>query len=81
MVFAGRTEVLDAAVALGEKIAANGPLAVRLTADAARHADEAALSQGLALERRNFFLLLGTQDAAEGVAAFGENRPANFKGE
>ena len=73
--------VLDAAVALGEKIAANGPLAVRMTADAARRADEAALSQGLALERRNFLLLLGTQDAAEGVAAFGEQRSPDFKGE
>ena len=73
-------EVLDAAaVALGEKIAANGPLAVRLTADAARHADEAALSQGLALERRNFFLLLGTQDAAEGVAPSARTDPRTSK--
>lgn len=73
-------EVLDTAVAIGEEIARNAPLAVRLTADAARHADEVGLSQGLDVERRNFLLLLGTEDAAEGLSAFAERRTADFKG-
>ena len=73
-------EAVEAALAIGEKIAANAPLAVRLAADAARHADEGPLSQGLDLERRNFLLLLRTEDATEGVTAFSERRQANFKG-
>lgn len=73
-------EVVDAAVALAEEIAACAPLAVRLAADAARHADEVGLSQGLDVERRNFLLLLGTEDATEGISAFQERRAADFKG-
>jgi enoyl-CoA hydratase len=73
--------VLETAVNIAESIAANAPLAVRLAADAARHADEVPLAEGLAVERRNFLLLLGTEDAKEGVAAFAERRPADFRGE
>lgn len=73
-------EVVDTAVAIGESIAFNAPLAVRLAADSARHADEVGLSQGLDLERRNFLLLLGTEDATEGISAFAQRRTADFKG-
>jgi crotonobetainyl-CoA:carnitine CoA-transferase CaiB-like acyl-CoA transferase len=35
---------------------------------------ETALSQGLAHERRNFFLLVNTEDMREGISAFVEKR-------
>lgn len=73
-------QVVDVAVALADEFAANAPLAVRLAADAARSADQMGLGQGLDLERRNFLLLLGTEDATEGISAFQERRAAEFKG-
>lgn len=73
-------EVLTAAVAIGETIAANAPLAVRLAADSARRADQLPLIEGLAVERRNFLLLLQTGDAEEGVSAFLDHRTPHFKG-
>jgi enoyl-CoA hydratase len=41
---------------------------------------EAPLSEGLRLERELFFDVVTTADAAEGLAAFVQKRPANFSG-
>ena len=38
------------------------------------------LTQGLAYERANFYPLLNTKGAKEGIGAFIEKRKANFKG-
>jgi enoyl-CoA hydratase len=35
---------------------------------------------GLALERKNFFLLFATEDKREGMPAFMEKRKAEFQG-
>ncbi len=41
---------------------------------------ETSLEEGLALERKNFFLLFATEDMREGMQAFIEKRKANFQG-
>lgn len=69
-------ECLAIAIAIAGRIARNSPTAVQLAKDAARSADELPLHQGLAQERRNFFLTIGSDDQREGVAAFlGKRRP------
>ena len=71
---------LDEALALAGEIAARAPLAVRLGKEAVNHAFESFLADGLADERRAFYLLFSTQDQKEGMAAFAEKRSPNWKG-
>lgn len=67
---------LATAIGIAERIARNSPRAVQLAKDAARAAQDLPLHQGLAFERRNFFLTIGSDDQREGVAAFlGKRRP------
>lgn len=65
---------------LARKIAAKAPLAVRLAKDAVLQAFETPLGAGMALERRNFVVLAGTEDRNEGVRAFLEKRKPVWKG-
>jgi enoyl-CoA hydratase len=71
---------LAEAVALAQKIAAQPRLAARLIKDAVNQAEELALSDGLAYEKRGFYLLFASEDKAEGMHAFLEKRPAQWKG-
>lgn len=71
---------LTTAVGIAERIARNSPTAVRLAKDSARSADALPLPQGLAHERRNFFLTIGSDDQLEGVAAFLGKRRPDFTG-
>ena len=72
---------LDEALQLAAEIAARAPLAVRLGKEAINHAFESFLSDGLADERRAFYLLFASQDQKEGMKAFVEKRKAAWKGE
>ena len=72
---------LDEALQLAAEIAARAPLAVRLGKEAVNHAFESFLSDGLADERRAFYLLFASQDQKEGMQAFVEKRKATWKGE
>ena len=72
---------LEEALQLAGEIAARAPRAVRLGKEAVNHAFESFLSDGLADERRAFYLLFASQDQKEGMKAFVEKRKAAWKGE
>jgi len=71
---------LEEAIGLAGEIAARAPLALRLGKEAVNHAFETSLSEGLAAERRAFYSLFASQDQKEGMAAFTEKRPAQWRG-
>nr|HET6905140.1 enoyl-CoA hydratase-related protein [Ktedonobacteraceae bacterium] len=71
---------LNEAIKLAKIVATRAPLAVRLAKDAVLAASETTLEQGLAIERKNFFLLFSSEDMHEGMQAFIEKREADFKG-
>jgi enoyl-CoA hydratase len=72
---------LEEALQLAAEIAARAPLAVRLGKEAVNHAFESFLSDGLADERKAFYMLFASQDQKEGMQAFIEKRKASWKGE
>ena len=71
---------VPAALELAARIAAMPPVAVIAAKAAVNRAEELSLEAGLEFERRNFFLLFDTEDAAEGMAAFAEKRKPSWKG-
>jgi enoyl-CoA hydratase len=73
-------DLVQEALAAARKIAGHSPLAVMMTKEMVQSAYETTLSQGVALERRLFHSLFAFEDQAEGMAAFIEKRPADFKG-
>jgi enoyl-CoA hydratase len=75
-----RAEVVACALALAETIAAMPPLAVRAAVQAIDQAAELPLGEGLAAERKAFYALFETEDQKEGMRAFLEKRPADWKG-
>lgn len=72
-------QLLPTAMEAAKAIAARPALAIRAAKEAVRKAEETALSEGIALERRLFHSLFATEDQKEGMAAFAEKRPASFK--
>ncbi len=71
---------LEEALEMAQQIAARAPLAVRIAKEAINQALETSLTEGLAYERRVFYLLFATEDQKEGMAAFAEKRPPVWKG-
>jgi enoyl-CoA hydratase len=62
------------------EIASKGPVAVRLAKESVDKAFEAPLAVGVDFERRAFYLARASEDAGEGLNAFVEKRPPDFKG-
>jgi enoyl-CoA hydratase len=73
-------EALNAARELATEISANGPLAVRHAKAAANRTLDVDLVSGLEFEADQFALLFATEDAREGMNAFGEKRKPEFEG-
>ncbi|MFN0092538.1 MAG: enoyl-CoA hydratase/isomerase family protein [Acidimicrobiales bacterium] len=73
-------DVLDAAFALADQLAALAPLALAEAKRLVRAAGESDLRTGLAFERRADVALYATEDRVEGMGAFLEKRPPLFRG-
>jgi enoyl-CoA hydratase len=71
---------LEEAKRVAHDIAAKAPVATRLAKEAVDRAFESPLSLGLEYERRSLALAFATEDAREGLTAFLEKRPPEFKG-
>src|SRR3954471_3936459 len=73
-------QLLDEALKTAEAIAAMPPLAAIAVKEMVNAAFEIPLGQGIRFERRLFHGLFGTEDQKEGMAAFVEKRPGDWKG-
>lgn len=73
-------QALAAAEALAKEIAQNAPLAVGLAKFVVDQGDGLDRYSQMALERLAQSLLVATEDLGEGIAAFAERRPPDFKG-
>jgi enoyl-CoA hydratase len=71
---------LDEAKRVARDISAKAPVATRLAKEAVDRADEATLSLGLEYERRLLLLAFASEDAKEGLTAFLEKRPPEWRG-
>jgi enoyl-CoA hydratase len=71
---------LDEAKELAHQIAERPPVAIQKTREAVRLGVEKTLEEGMAQERASFISLFDTEDQAEGMKAFLEKRPPEFKG-
>lgn len=71
---------LEEALKLAQEIAARAPLAIRLAKESVNNAFETSLADGLADERRTFYVLFSSEDQKEGMAAFVEKRKAEWRG-
>ena len=72
--------LVDEALKIAETIAAMAPLAAIAVKEMINAAFEMPLAQGIRFERRLFHGLFGTEDQKEGMSAFVEKRPGNWKG-
>jgi enoyl-CoA hydratase/carnithine racemase len=73
-------ELMPAAFAIAERIAANGPLSVRQAKQAIHRGLQMSLTDGLAFEIEAYNRLVPTEDRREGVRAFNEKRKPKFEG-
>jgi len=73
-------ELRQKTLELAQKIAANSPLTLRIAKEAVRAAERLPLEDGITYERDLFCLAFSTEDKAEGVKAFLDKRPAEWKG-
>lgn len=70
----------EVALDIGRQVCARAPVAVQAAKEAIRKAYELPLHEGLAYERKLFYLMFATDDQKEGMRAFLEKRPPVFVG-
>jgi enoyl-CoA hydratase len=71
---------LDEALKLAAQIAARARIAVQMGKEAVNKSFEMTLHEGIGYEKRIFTLLFSTEDQTEGMQAFVEKRPPQWKG-
>ena len=74
-------EVLAAAQSMLGQMLANAPFAMALCIEAVDRGLDMGMDEGCALEANHFGLLAATSDMREGMQAFLEKRPAQFRGQ
>ncbi len=72
-------ELMDDALKTAEKIAGFSQFAVMMAKEAVNRAYETTLSEGVKFERRLFHASFATEDQTEGMSAFVDKRPAQWK--
>lgn len=76
-----RESLIEEAKALMRKVTGNGPLAIEKVLESIYHALDVATPDALDFESSLFGLMASTADMKEGMTAFLEKRPAEFRGE
>lgn len=71
---------LDEAIELAKTISSKPTIAVQLAKECVLKSFDSTIEAGLEFERKNFYLLFGTEDKFEGMKAFIEKRKADWKG-
>ena len=75
------SELIDRAIAMAERMAANAPVAVRLAKAAILRGQDLPLTEALQIERDLATFAYTTEDAKEGPRAFAEKRPPQWRGQ
>jgi enoyl-CoA hydratase len=70
---------MDKAMELAKSFAKNGPIAVKYAKAAINRGMQTDIDSGIAIENELWSLCFTTEDQKEGMAAFLEKRPADFK--
>ncbi|MCK5914577.1 MAG: enoyl-CoA hydratase/isomerase family protein [Deltaproteobacteria bacterium] len=73
--------LIDAALAMAEKIKKNAPIALEMAKYAINYGSEVDLGTGLAIESNCYAVTIPTKDRIEGLTAFREKRPPVYTGE
>jgi enoyl-CoA hydratase len=71
---------LQEAKNLAKEVASKPPVAVRLAKEAVLKSFDTTIEDGLAFERKNFYLLFASEDQKEGMKSFVEKRKPDWKG-
>ncbi|XP_047023845.1 probable enoyl-CoA hydratase, mitochondrial [Helicoverpa zea] len=74
-------KLLEETIKLAERIGTHSPLIVKMAKAAVNQAYETTLKSGLQFEKAYFYGTFATEDRKEGMTAFVEKRPPNFKNE
>ena len=72
--------LIDAVRTVAQRIADNGPIAVRSAIKALNHAAFSQLKADYEVELQAYNQTVPTEDRREGIGAFNEKRKADFKG-
>jgi len=73
-------ELREKTLELAAKIASKSPLTLKVAKEAVRASQRLPVEEGILYERDLFCLCFASEDKEEGVAAFLEKRPAQWKG-